>query len=258
MISRLEDRYFDAILWIAKNIRARYVAALTLLSWPGVALILPVVFRWDTAWLINANLYGTLIAASLVIGWLVVQLQARDRRHLLEWAGDLRLLDGQEFEWFVGELFRREGWTVEERGRQDAADGNVDLELVRGSERRLVQCKRWTAKWIGVDEIRQFVGTLTREKLPSEAGMFVTLSSFTEQALAEAKAAGLELLDKADLMQRVDKVRRVEACPNCRAAMVLDHSAHGWWFRCKTPGCGGKRHLDRDPGRAVALLTEQQ
>ena len=144
-----EDRYDRLILWIVKRVPGRAVAILAVTSYAGLGLALPLLLDWQKLWLVSANLWGTLVAASLIFGWLFLQLQARDRRHLLEWTGDLRLLDGEEFEWLVGEVFRREGWTVAERGRQDAADGNIDLELVRGSERRLVQCKRWTAKWVG-------------------------------------------------------------------------------------------------------------
>ena len=40
--------------------------------------------------------------------------------------------------------------------------------------------------------------------------------------------------------------------------MLLGRSSRGWWFRCVTPGCGGKRDLGRNPGRAVELLTENK
>ena len=109
----------------------------------------------------------------------------------------------------------------------------------------------------GVGEVRGFIGTLAAEKLPTAAGFFVTLSGFTEQARDLAKQAGLTLIDNRDLFERVDKVRRAEICPTCQSPMLLGHSIHGWWFRCVTPRCGGKRDLDKDPGRAVALLTEQ-
>jgi hypothetical protein len=253
-----EDRYDRLILWIVKHVPGRGVVLLAGISYLGVGLAFPLLLDVPKLWLFDLNIFGTIFAASLVFGWLFVQIQARDRRHLLEWSGDLRLLDGEEFEWFVGELFRREGWSVRERGRQDAPDGNVDLELTRGSERRLVQCKRWTAQWAGVDEIRRFVGTLTREKLPPSAGIFVTLSRFNQHAIAEASIAGLELIDNVDLLARVEKVRRAELCDVCAQPMLLGHSLHGWWFRCVTQGCTGKRHLDKDPGRAVALLTEQK
>jgi hypothetical protein len=252
-----EGRYERLIFWIVKNVPGRYVAVLAGLSYFGLGLGVPFLFRWDPIWWVNANIYGTLFAGSLILVWLLVQLQARDRRHLLDWTSDLRLLDGEEFEWLVGELYRREGWTVIERGRQDAPDGNVDLEIRRAGERRLVQCKRWTVLWVGVDEIRRFLGTLSADKLPPSAGAFVTLSRFTEQAVELAKKSGLEIVDNRDLFERVEKVRQTAPCQKCDSPMLLDCSRHGWWFRCVTEGCDGKRDLGSDPGRAVALITEQ-
>jgi len=252
-----EDRYDRLILWIVKHVPARGVVLLAGVSYFGFGLAVPLVLDLPKIWLFDLNVFGTIFAGSLLFGWAFVQIQLRDRRHLLEWTGDLRLLDGEEFEWLVGELFRREGWSVRERGRQDAPDGNVDLELTRPGERRLVQCKRWTVQWVGVDEIRKFVGALTREGVAPSAGIFVTLSRFNQHAVAEGKAAGMELVDNIDLAARLEKARRPELCDRCGAPMVLDHSVHGWWFRCVTKGCSGKRHLDRDPGRAVALLTDQ-
>ena len=252
-----DDRYDRLVLFIVKRVPARVVLVLAAISYLGVGLALPIILNWPVLWLIDANLFGTVFAASLLFGWLFVQIQARDRRHLLEWTSDLRLLDGEEFEWLVGEVFRREGWNVSERGRQDAPDGNVDLELTRDADRRLVQCKRWTVQWVPVDEIRKFIGTLTREKLPPSAGVFVTLSRFNQYAVAEARTAGIELVDSVDLLARVDKVRRSELCEICHQPMQLGRSVHGWWFRCVTPRCTGKRDLGKDPGRAVALITEQ-
>jgi len=253
-----QDRFDRLMLWFVERFPDRVVALVAALFYPGVALIVPWVLGWSIQGLIVANLFGALSAAGIILWWLAVQLAAKDRRHLLEWTTDLRLLDGQEFEWFVGELFRREGWTVTERGRQDVADGNVDLELRRGKERRIVQCKRWTSTWVGVDGIRRFIGTLTKEHLPASAGTFVTMSRFNRHAIAEAKEVGLELVDNVDLHRRVEAVKRSEPCETCHQPMVLSYSAHGWWFRCVTHGCDGKRHLDRDPGRALAILTEQQ
>lgn len=251
-----EDRFDRLMLWLVTHLPGRAIAAIALGLYPGVALALPFALGWNQLGFVSANLVATILAAILVIWWLLLQLSARDRRHLLEWTSDLRLLDGQEFEWFVGQIYRRQGWKVVERGRQDQADGNIDLELTRGAERRLVQCKRWTVKWVGVNEVRGFVGTLAREKLPTSAGVFVTMSRFNRHAVAEAEAAGLELVDNVDLHRRAEQVRRPELCIKCQQPMVLDHSLHGWWFRCVTAGCAGKRQLDRDPGRAVAILTE--
>jgi hypothetical protein len=163
-------------------------------------------------------------------------------------------LNSSEFEWLVGEVFRREGWKVLETGRHDGPDGNVDLELSRAEERNIVQCKRWTARSVGVDEIRRFLGTLLTENLPGNGGVFVTLSTFGEQARQEATRAGLKLIDGRELHARIESARRSELCPICDSPMKLGRSKYGWWLRCVTNGCSGKRDLSSDPGRAVEHL----
>jgi Restriction endonuclease len=241
---------------LVTRVSGRAVAAISLLLYLGVGLALPLGLRWSVPNLIAANFVGTTFAALVSVGWLVVQLQARDRRHLVEWTTDLRLLSAEEFEWLIGELFRREGWKVREVGRQDAPDGNIDLELTKGTQRQIVQCKRWTAWLVGVDEIRAFAGTLMREGLRGSDGVYVTLSDFTEQASGEARRIGVSLINNRDLYDRVEKVRRAERCPICQAPMLLDRSLRGWWFRCVTEGCSGKLDLGNDPARAIDLLTQ--
>jgi restriction system protein len=206
--------------------------------------------------LVIANIMGTMLAGLVIISWLLVQVQAAHRRHLVEWSTDLRRLNAEEFEWLVGEVFRREGWQVRETGSQDSPDGNVDLELARDGQRVIVQCKRWQSKQVGVDEIRKFAGTLMREGLSGSNGIFATFSDFTELARAEAKTIGITLVGNRDLYSRIEKVRRAERCDICQEPMILDRSSRGWWLRCVKIGCQGKRDLGNDPGAAVDLLTQ--
>jgi hypothetical protein len=255
-VSRSDDLFERAVLSVVSRVSGRTVTALALLFYPGVALTLPLALHWPLAALVAVNVFGAVYAAVVGVGWLFIQATARDRRHLIEWTTNLRLLSSEEFEWLVGELFRREGWNVDETGRQDGPDGNIDLDLTRAGERKIVQCKRWGSWRVGVDEVRGFAGTLLREGLPGSAGMLVTLSDFTEQARSEARTIGLILVDKRDLNARIEKARRVEPCPVCQAAMVLDRSMRGWWLRCVAPGCAGKRDLSGEPGRAVEFLTQ--
>ena len=254
-MSQPEDIFDRALLALVARVSGRAVAVIALILYPGLGLIVPVLSGMSTSWLVSVNVMGVTFAALVSLGWLVVQLEAKDRRHLLEWTSDLRLLTGQEFEWLVGEVFRREGWKVTETGRQDGPDGNVDLRLTRGNDRRLVQCKRWISWQVGVDEIRAFGGTLMRENMTGSQGIFVTYSDFTEAAREEARKTGVVLLDRHELHNRVEGVRRIEPCPICERPMMLDRSQHGWWFRCTARGCAGKRDLASDPARAVELLT---
>ena len=256
-MSREGDLFDRAIYLLVTRVPGRIVAAITLLLYPGLGLLVPVALTWSGSWLAIVNFAAVMLAAFISLGWLGVQLDASRRRQLVEWTTNLRLLNAEEFEWFVGELYRREGWTVREPGKQDRPDGNIDLVLTRGKERRLVQVKRWTAHQVGVSDIRAFAGTLLREHVDGQHGDFVTLSSFTEQALSEAKSTGITLIDGRDLYRKVDTARAGDPCPVCGQAMRLDRSPHGWWFRCTADGCSGKRDLGADPGRAVELLTQR-
>jgi HJR/Mrr/RecB family endonuclease len=250
----------DLLGKLIKNLVARTsgwtVLAIALILYPGVGLLLPVLLGMSKVFLIEFNTVGVVLAMVLGMGWLDAQLIASERRRLLEWTSNLRLLDSTEFEWLVGEMFRREGWTVQETGRSDGPDGNIDLVLVRDGQRSVVQCKRWNSWVVGVDEIRNFAGTLMREKLSAKSGIYVTLSSFGKQARAEANVLGIELIDSDALLARIERVRRAEPCSSCEKPMVLAHSIHGWWLRCVSTGCNGKRNLSREPGRALDLLLE--
>jgi hypothetical protein len=247
-IERLLNRFVTHVpVWV--------VIGACIVFYPGIGLALPLAFHWTLPNLVSANVSGVMIAALIGMTWLVAQVEAGKRRRLVDWTTNLRLLDAEEFEWMVGELFRREGWNVRERGRQDRADGNIDLELTRGREKRYVQCKRWESWKVGVNEIRKLAGTLMRESARGEDGIFVTLSSFNEQAEREARQIGLTLIDGSQLFQRIEKVRRSEACPVCSEPMLLDRSAHGWWFRCVNGSCAGKRDLGSEPAQAIEALT---
>ena len=254
-VTKIDELLERLILGVATRASGRSVVLIDLVLYAGVGLLLPLALDWPVPYLISANVIGTLLAATVTLAWFAVRVQAHDRRNLVQWTTDLRLLDAAEFEWLVGELLRREGWKVEETGRHGAPDGNVDLRVTKEGQRRVVQCKRWTSWLVGVDDVRAFAGTLLREGLAGSDGIFVTLSDFTEQARDEAKRTGLTLIDNRDLYARVERARRSEPCPKCQAPMVLDRSQHGWWFRCVAPGCPGKRDLGRDPARAVELMT---
>lgn len=255
-VRNLDDAFEKLLLAVARRASERGILLLALVLYGGIGLALPVVAGWSLPWLIGANMVGATFAFVFLAMWLAVQVQASRRRNLLEWTTDLRRLNAEEFEWLVGEVYRRDGWNVEETGHQDGPDGGIDLVLRKGRDRLIVQCKRWQSWSVGVEDVRAFAGALAREGLPTRAGIFVTLSDFTEYARSEAKQLGLTLIDKVDLYAKVEKVRRPEPCPNCESPMLLDRSPRGWWFRCVANGCGGKKDLGGDPGQAIDLLTQ--
>jgi HJR/Mrr/RecB family endonuclease len=192
----------------------------------------------------------------VILAALLAAQSAAHRRLLIEWTSDLRKLDALEFEWLVGEVLRREGWAVVETGRRDAPDGGVDLRATQNGRTLAVQCKRWTAAVVGVDEVRKIAGVATAPVNTHCRAAVVTLSEFGEQAITEAHRLGVELVDGKALLARIERVRNSEPCPRCSTPMIVDRSARGWWLRCPVyPRCNGKRDLGTNAGAAVDLLT---
>lgn len=74
-------------------------------------------------------------------------------------ASALDAMSRQEFEMLVGEAFRLLGYRVVETGG-GGPDGGVDLVLIRGTEKFLVQCKQWKATRVGVDVVRELYGVM--------------------------------------------------------------------------------------------------
>ena len=56
---------------------------------------------------------------------------------------DLRSLTWRQFESFIGELFREQGYFVMET--PEGPDNGVDLVLRKEGEKTYVQCKHWKA-----------------------------------------------------------------------------------------------------------------
>ncbi len=257
-MKKFDDAFERMLVWVANHASGRGIVLLMGVIYGGVGLALPILAGMSTLWLVFFNVMATMAAGLFGIVWFAVRVQDVRRRNLVEWTSDLRLLDAREFEWLVAEVYRREGWHVDEVGGHGSPDGNVDLRMTRKKERAIVQCKRWTSWLVGIDDIRAFAGTLMAERSNGVAGHFVTLSGFNEHAIGEAKRTGIVLVSGAELYGRAEKLRRTEPCAKCSSLMILDRSIRGWWFRCTAAGCDGKRDLGSTPGRALELLTQMK
>ena len=250
------DELSDRLLLAAGHMPGHAVAALALLFYVGGGLALPILLgivflgwdtvNWSVPFIVMANLYSTTLAALVILAWLTLRVEARERRHLLEWTTDLRHLNSEEFEWLVGEVFRREGWEVEETGSQEHADGNIDLAMTREGKRAVVQCKLWQSWRIGVKQIREFGGTLLREGLQGSDGIFVTIGDIHESTRAEAENRR-NARRQGELHSRMESVRRAEPAqsarnPWCSGARSMaggstaSPAARGSGIWAKTPG----------------------
>lgn len=214
-------------------------------------------------------------AVFVLVIWIVAEFKKRSRRELLDSKSDIesiRDLSWQEFEWLVGEAYRRQGFLVEETGG-GGADGGVDLRLRRRDEFVLVQCKQWKSWKVGVKVVRELFGVMTAERATS--AVVVTCGRFTQDALRFADGKPLALINGDGLWEMVKDVQatshpkaslpasrvadsgppadvRITApmCPRCGSAMVLRTTRKGanagsQFFGCSGyPACRGIVNLD--------------
>lgn len=166
-------------------------------------------------------------------------------------------LDGMswsEFELLVGEAFRRQGYAVAETGG-GRADGGVDLELGKGGEHFLVQCKQWKAFKVGVTTVRELYGVMAARG--AAGGFVVTSGQFTADAEEFAAGRNITLVDGPALRALIGGVHPIPAakqtgvpvCPQCGGAMVRRtarrgaNAGHDFWGCSKYPACRGVRDI---------------
>ncbi|MDP4300025.1 restriction endonuclease [Leptothrix discophora] len=137
----------------------------------------------------------------------VVQARSADAVDGLSW---------QQFEQLVGEGFRQQGYRVTETGG-GGADGGVDLVLTKGTEKFLVQCKRWRAQRVGVDVVRELYGVMAARG--ATGGYVVSSGRYTDDALAFAQGRNVRLIDGPRLQALLRQGRRASPdSPNGRSA----------------------------------------
>ena len=187
---------------------------------------------------------------------------------------DLDSLRTDQIELLLGEIFRRQGYTIELSAAL-GADGSSDLILRRDGESIPVQSRDWQASRVGEPEVREFYGVMAATAAPR--GVFATTGSFAREAREFAAAHAIELHDGPALAQQIAAVRRPREnifdvpswiddftararifdpeCPCCAQPMSLrqsrlDGSVH--WACATYPRCSGRRETRRDLLTALA------
>ena len=199
-----------------------------------------------------------IIPATLLIGAGVSFFNRRRSTELVDsvTAGlAISSLSWQEFEALVAQGFRQRGFDVAERGG-DCADGGIDLVLVQGHERFLVQSKQWRARQVGVSVVRELYGVMAAEGVTG--GYVVTSGSFTKDAKAFSAGRNIDLIGGRELAALLHagqaakpvvpaappvSALRAPECPKCRSPMVLRtakrgaHTGRSFWGCLQYPRC---------------------
>jgi restriction system protein len=208
-----------------------------------------------------------ILSVPFVLGALFSAIKGRQmekkyaRTAALGTSAGLLQMSWQEFEELVGEYYRRQGYSVSRVGGS-GPDGGVDLELTKGTERYLVQCKQWRATKVGVKIVRELYGVMASR---GSAGAFVvSAGTFTDDARDFSRGTNIVLVDGNTLISSMRTTaakssaatRTIEAgttppveCPKCGSPMVKRVATRGpkagdsFWGCSNYPRCNGIRSV---------------
>jgi restriction system protein len=198
---------------------------------------------------------GSVVQRGLLIGTTVGYFKQRQSGALFVSARanpkpTITSMSWRDFERLVGEVFRRQGFTVSGFGGQ-GPDGGVDLGLTKSGQRFLVQCKHWRKRQVGVTVVRELNGVVSAQGV--HGGFVVTGGKFSREAQEFADSCGIKLIDGpalevliAGIPSRnlaVDSGAAVVAqakpmCPQCGTAMIQRTAKKGQFAGQPFWGCG--------------------
>ncbi|MFA0544357.1 restriction endonuclease, partial [Vibrio sp. 10N.222.52.B7] len=93
----------------------------------------------------------------------------------------LNQLNWIEFESYIGEYFKSQGYLVKQSFSQKS-DGGIDIWLTKSNELSLVQCKHWKTRKVGVQVLREMYGVMVANN--ASKMIIVTSGDFTSEAVA--------------------------------------------------------------------------
>lgn len=107
-------------------------------------------------------------------------------------------MSGEEFERFLGELFKRRGFKVSYTAT--SGDYGADLILKDGQDVIAVQAKRYSSS-VGVKAVQEIIGAI--KMYDATEAWVVTNSYFTKQAIKLANINDVYLVDRKELIDMI-------------------------------------------------------
>lgn len=116
----------------------------------------------------------------------------------------LKGMDAKEFEHTVADILRAMDYK-DVRVVGGSGDLAVDITARHGKDMVVVQCKRYTSKKVTSPEMQMFIGMMLTEH-NARKGIYVTTSSFTQDAVELARRHGIELWDGDRLAEVISRL----------------------------------------------------
>lgn len=112
---------------------------------------------------------------------------------------DLKRMHPFKFEDYVAKLYKNMGYSVKQTKR--TGDGGKDIVATKNGQTYFVECKRYSDP-INVHKMRDFVGACVLGGKDVK-GIYVTTSSFTNDAKSAANRIGIKMIDGNKLMSMI-------------------------------------------------------
>lgn len=112
---------------------------------------------------------------------------------------DLKRMHPFKFEDYVAKLYKNMGYSVKQTKR--TGDGGKDIVATKNGQTYFVECKRYSDP-INVHKMRDFVGACVLGGKDVK-GIYVTTSSFTNDAKSAANRIGIQMIDGNKLMSMI-------------------------------------------------------
>jgi restriction system protein len=154
-----------------------------------------------------------ILPMAFVFGGVIAVIKGRRGKKLFNQVAScdesINRLSWQDFERLLGEYFRRNGFYVIQKGGA-APDGGIDIQLRKGGETYLVQCKHWRAYKVGAQFVREFYGVMASRGVAG--GYFVTSGVYTKEAVRFAQGLNIMLIDGKALRKVIALDRETSSC----------------------------------------------
>lgn len=150
----------------------------------------------------------------------------------------LNNLSWLEFESYIGEFFKQQGYEVKQAFSQKP-DGGVDIWMRKDGQLTLVQCKHWKTRKVGIQILREMYAVMIEHN--ASKMIIVTSGDFTSEAIKYALDKRLWLINGGELVHMIEQVRNRPAektvevipksatplCPSCHAPLVIRTAKRG-------------------------------
>lgn len=180
----------------------------------------------------------------------------------INWSLELiREIEWKKFEELCTAYYLEKGMRAEATSL--GADGGIDIKIYQDNSdlpTSIAQCKSWNNKFIGVKEIREFLGVMSHEKIAK--GFYMTTSEYTSDAKEIAKSNQITLITGEMLLMMIKRLPEesqerllsiategdytTPSCSSCGVKMIRRAGKKGEFWGCKNyPRCRHMLHIKK-------------